>query len=242
MPYPPQASAVPVTTSSAIQRPSGYPSESAVEAPSPTRKRQRMSSTPAAPTAARMLNVRVKSGPPIGCASLVIGTSPPVAEHHCAEERIERDGSGEALIDAVLHGLLDVGNGLLVVEAEAELLERYMREVEHLGAADLALAVHLRHVLAGVALEALVGFIEQVGVLAVDHRAARTDFAARRLFSFGDAMAAQLALDDLRSRLRPFELRDVERTDRFAVTAADAFGGVVRDDAVRSLLQRAEHA
>src|SRR5436190_9116667 len=196
-----------------------------------------------------MANRRMISMIPIAASSrrilkflLIAVSSPAIAEHHRAEERVERNRRGEALVHAVLHALLHVRHGLFALEAEAEFLERNVREVEDLRAAQLTLAVDLRHVLAGIFCESLARVGEEVGVPAEDHGAARTDFAACRFLSFREPMPAQLALHDLRRLLRPLELRNVERADGLAVAAADAFGGVVRHDAERAFVHRAEHA
>src|SRR5919206_1999282 len=84
---------------------------------------------------------RVKSGPPIGlaCVCIVALRFPAVAEEHRAEQRVERDRPGETLVDAVLHGLLDLRHRLVGAEAEAEVFEGDVREVEHLRAAELFL-------------------------------------------------------------------------------------------------------
>src|SRR5256885_8160949 len=101
-----------------------------------------------AASATRTRNERVRTGPPTALAFVMLALRRflAVAEHHRAEQRVERDRSGETLVDAVLHGLLDLRHRLVGVEAEAEVLEGDMREVEDLGAAELFLAVDLLHV------------------------------------------------------------------------------------------------
>src|SRR5581483_4947072 len=68
------------------------------------------------------------------------------------------------------------------------------------------------------------------------------DRRAAGLLALGEAMAAELALDDLRRGRAPLELRHVEGAGHLAVAAADAGVLVVGDDAELVLVQRAEHA
>src|SRR5204862_505064 len=98
-----------------------------------------------------MANRRMISMIPIAASSrrilkflLIAVSSTAIAEHHRAEERVERNRRGEALVHAVLHALLHVRHGLFALEAEAEFLERNVREVEDLRAAQLTVALALR--------------------------------------------------------------------------------------------------
>src|SRR4051812_37730118 len=152
---------------------------------------------PSAPSASSTMKPGVRSLPPRGCGFACASMSAPalifviaatVAEHHGAEQRVERDRTGEAFVETVLHALLGLRDGLFLVEPEAELLEVDVREVEHLCPAELLLPVDLRDVLVGMILEAAMRLVEEIGVFAVDHRFARADLGARGLLAGGDAV------------------------------------------------------
>src|SRR3954451_12588299 len=115
-----------------------------------------------------------------------------IAEDDRAEDRVERDRGGEALVDAVLDGLLDVGHGALVIETEPELLERDMGQVEHLRAAEILFAVDLRVVLLRVLLDAVVCFFQQLVALAEDDGFRRANGGARRLKTLRQPLLAEL--------------------------------------------------
>src|SRR5690606_11740216 len=115
-------------------------------------------------------------------------------------------------------------------------------QVDHLCAAAVVLAVDLRLIALRLRFQTPVRLGEQVPGLAVDDGLAWAHLDARRDAALCDAVRAQLALYDLRRRVVPFELGDVERARDLAVAAADALGAVPRDDAVLALLERAQHA
>src|SRR5579864_9320148 len=104
MANPPHASAVPVTTSKAIHKPSGYPSLSAVVAPSPSTRRQAINSTPRpnSPASARVAGVT--SGPPTGSARIlvVLRGMLPIAPQHQTEQAVQCDRCREVFVDRVL--------------------------------------------------------------------------------------------------------------------------------------------
>ena len=180
-----------------------------------------------------------------------------VPPEHRPERDVEGHGGGEALVEALLDRVGGVGHALRPVVGQAELLEGDVGQVEHLRAAGLRLAVDLRHVGAGVRGQAPLRLGQELGALAVDDRPARAHLAAggpvaarvaAEAAVVGElrvthAVAAQLALHDLRHRLVELELGHVERAGHLAVAAAHAVRRVVADDPRRLVLvQRVQHA
>src|SRR6185369_5253020 len=123
-------------------------------------------------------------------SSFLVGALLAVAEDHGAEDGVERDRCGEALVDAVLDRLLDVGHGALVIETESEFFERDMRQVENLRAAELLFAVDLREVEIRVLVDAVVCFLQQLVALAEDDGLRRADGRTRGLESLRQALFA----------------------------------------------------
>ncbi len=83
-----------------------------------------------------------------------------------AERAVERDRGDEALVDGVLDLLRELGRGLVLEDRQPQLVERHGGQVEMIGAAHLVFAVDVVHVSAGILLQALVGFRQQILALA----------------------------------------------------------------------------
>src|ERR1017187_725737 len=128
------------------------------------------------------------------------------------------------------------------VGAETESVEWDGRQQHYGRAADLGLAEDVRHVLARIVVDALLGFFQQFVAIAELGGAGGADFRASRLFSVSYAFAAHNALAHAGYRFVPFVLGHAEGTSRHAVAASHATALVVSDGPERGLLHRAHWA
>src|SRR5512133_1252093 len=122
------------------------------------------------------------------------------------------------------------------------LIERDVGDVEPAGAARLELAVHVVHVAVGVAVDALLRDLDQLGALPEREGAGRADLGAGRGLPLRLALRAERTLPDARRVALVLVLRDVERAADHAVAAAHAPGGVVGDGPGGQLHHRLDRA
>src|SRR6266542_2040683 len=127
--YPPHANAALVTTSNAIQSPSGYPSFSAVVAPSPATSRHAIRTAPTANSVASTRVAGVTSGPPTGSARIVVlrvcrVLQPAIPPHHEAEHAVQGERRGETAVHTVLDRSRQIRRGFHPERRQPQLVER----------------------------------------------------------------------------------------------------------------------
>src|SRR5208283_3302263 len=127
---------------------------------------------------------------------------------------------------------------------ETDLLEGDVGEVKNLRSSRLILSVHpVLVVLVRSFRNALLGLGQEVRALAKDHRSSGAHRRACGLLILLQALIeAELAFDDLRIPLVPFELRNIERAGHLTVAAPDTARTIPCHSAPLALRQRSKWA